>query len=630
MKAVILAGGKGTRLGHLTAEIPKPMVPILGKPIVERQIELLYAYGITEIILITNHLSQILEDYLGDGSRWNVHISYFVEPFPMGTVGGIKAIEKQLKDDFLVLYGDVMLDMDFHRLIDFHHRHKSDATIVIHPNDHPYDSDLVEVDKNDKVIAFHSKPHPENFYYTNLVNAGVCLFSPIIFNHLEADKKADFGKDIFPVIFQKINMYGYNTPEYIKDMGTLDRLEKVSKDLESGKIARFNLQHQRSAIFLDRDGVINEKRGYVTTPEQLQLFDFVTAAVKKINQSEYLAIVTTNQPIIARGMVTEAALRTILNKMETVLGNNRAKLDGIYYCPHHPDSGFEGEVKELKIDCECRKPKPGMLLKAANDFNIDLNTSYMIGDSWRDIEAGKAAGVTTIGVMTGEGNKDGNSRPDYLFQNLNKAVNFIIDEPYKATFETVLKHIKQFRGKRKKFIIAIGGNSRSGKSTLAKYFSIQLARIGLESSIIALDNWIKPKLERNEEDDVYGRFRHHELDVDLQALFDGASIEIQQPYQHHENQTVEPIEYSLLNEKVVIIEGVVALGLPILLEKAHLKIFVDASEAEHKERLFNYYRWKGYKASIISDIYDKRKVDEFDKIELTKKEADIIAPTLTL
>ncbi|MCB0503523.1 MAG: HAD-IIIA family hydrolase, partial [Bacteroidetes bacterium] len=356
MKAVILAGGKGTRLGHLTTEIPKPMVPILGKPIIERQIELLYAYGITEIILITNHLSQILEDYLGDGSQWNVHISYFVEPFPMGTVGGIKAIEKQLKNDFLVLYGDVMLDMDFHRLIDFHHRHISDATIVIHPNDHPYDSDLVEVDKNDKVIAFHSKPHPENFFYTNLVNAGVCLFSPIIFDHLETDKKADFGKDIFPVIYKKINMFGYNTPEYIKDMGTLDRLEKVSKDLESGKIGRFNLQHQRSAIFLDRDGVINEKRGYVTTPEQLQLFDFVTASVKKINQSEYLAIVSTNQPIIARGMVTESALRTILNKMETVLGNDRAKLDGIYYCPHHPDSGFEGEVKELKIDCECRKP----------------------------------------------------------------------------------------------------------------------------------------------------------------------------------------------------------------------------------------------------------------------------------
>lgn len=630
MKAVILAGGKGTRLGHLTSEIPKPMVPIIGKPIVERQVELLQSYGITEIILITNHLSNILEEFLGDGSRWKVNISYFVEPFPLGTVGGIKAIEDQLTEDFLVVYGDVMLDMDFSRLIEFHHAKKSDATLVIHPNDHPYDSDLVEIDKNDRVIAFHSKPHPENFFYTNLVNAGVCVFSPAIFNHLEANKKADFGKDIFPAIYDKVNMFGYNTPEYIKDMGTLDRLEKVSKDLESGKINRLNLKHKRSAIFFDRDGVINEKNGYVSTPEKLKLFDFVPDAVKKINQSEYLSIVTTNQPIIARGVTTENELRIIFNKMETILGNERAKLDGIYYCPHHPDSGFEGEVKSLKIDCDCRKPKPGMLLNAAKDFNIDLDSSYMIGDSWRDIEAGKAAGVSTVGVMTGEGNKDGNSRPDYLFQNLKEAVNFIIDEPYKGTFESIEKQIQKFRKKNQPFVIAIGGNSRSGKSTLAKYLTQKFAKKGLDALTISLDDWIKPKLERKEEDDVFERYRHKELNYDLEVLFDGASIEIQQPYQLHDNQKVEPVEYSLLNEKAIIIEGVVALGLPIVLKKANLKIYVDASEDQHKLRLFNYYRWKDYKEAIISDIYAKRKIDEFDKIELTKKEADIIAPTLTL
>ncbi len=630
MKAVILAGGKGTRLGHLTAEIPKPMVPILGKPIIERQIVLLQEYGITDIILITNHLAHILEGFLGDGSKWNVNISYFVEPMPLGTVGGIKAIEDQLDEDFLVVYGDVMLDMDFSRLIDYHHSKNSDATIVIHPNDHPYDSDLVEMDQNDKIIAFHSKPHPENFYYTNLVNAGIYLFSPQVLDYLELNKKADFGKHIFPAIYDKIDMFGYNTPEYIKDMGTLDRLEKVSKDLKSGKINRFNLRNKRSAIFLDRDGVINQKNEYIFKPEQFELYPNTSNAIKNINQSEYLSVVVTNQPVIARGMCTEEELANIHKKMETELGDERAKLDGIYYCPHHPDKGFEGEIAELKYDCHCRKPKSGMLLDAAKFFNIDLPSSYIIGDSWRDIEAGKAAGVTTIGVMTGDGNKEGSSRPDYLFADLNEAINFITKEPFKPTFEKAFKQFSSSAQVNGHFIIAIGGNSRSGKSSLSQYLSQQFLKEGFETCTISLDHWIKTNRKRNHDDDVFDRFRQEQINADLAELFKGNAIRIEEPYQRHPDQKVHPIDLKIKNERIIIVEGVIALGLPTLLEHANYKIYVDASEENHQQRLYNYYRWKGYKEDLISDIYTKRKVDEFDKIVKTKKEAHIIVPTLTL
>ena len=129
-------------------------------------------------------------------------------------------------------------------------------------------------------------------------------------------------------------------------------------------------------------------------------------AVRKINNSEYLAIVVTNQPVIARGEVTIESLKLIHNKMETLLGKEGAYIDAIYYCPHHPDNGFEGEITELKIECNCRKPKPGLLIRAAEDFNIDLSNSWMIGDEERDIKAGKAAGCRTVLINTGNYGQD--------------------------------------------------------------------------------------------------------------------------------------------------------------------------------------------------------------------------------
>ena len=167
-----------------------------------------------------------------------------------------------------------------------------------------------------------------------------------------------------------------------------------------------NLKNKQKAVFLDRDGTINRYVGFLRDIDDFELLPGVAEAVKRINASGYLAIVVTNQPVIARGEVTFEQLHEIHNKMETLLGAEGAYLDGIYYCPHHPHKGYEGEVPELKFDCECRKPKPGMLLKAAKDFNIDLAASWMIGDGENDIEAGKAAGCKTSLVGRGEYGQD--------------------------------------------------------------------------------------------------------------------------------------------------------------------------------------------------------------------------------
>lgn len=426
MQAVILAGGQGTRLHSVNKQLPKPMLPIGGKPLLEHQIELLRSFGITDIILLVNHLKESIQEHFKNGSSHSVNISYYEEDAPLGTVGGVKAIEEKITGDFLVVYGDVMFDMDISRLIDFHQSNTSDCTLVLHPNDHPYDSDLVEIDAQSRITTFHSKPHDAQRYYRNLVNAGVYVFSKKIFSFLEKDKKADFGKDVFPSIVSELKMFGYNTSEYLKDMGTPDRLEKVTRDLLSGKIAARNLKNRQRAIFLDRDGVLVEDKEYVSSPHELKLYPFTAAAVKKINTAGFLAIVITNQPVVARNLCTEDELRIIHNKLDTELGEAHALLDALYYCPHHPDKGFPDENPAYKIDCECRKPKPGMLLNAVRDFNIDLSASYFIGDHERDIEAGKRAGVKTIGVRTGQGLKGSTLKPDHTFQNVEEAVDFII------------------------------------------------------------------------------------------------------------------------------------------------------------------------------------------------------------
>ena len=177
----------------------------------------------------------------------------------------------------------------------------------------------------------------------------------------------------------------------------------MENDLRSGLVGAKNLRNRQRAVFLDRDGTLNRYVGFLRRLEDFELLPGAAEAVRLLNRAGYLAIVATNQPVVARGEVSLDELREIHNKMETLLGQEGAYLDGIYVCPHHPDRGFPGERTEYKIVCDCRKPKPGLLLQAAEDFHIDLAQSWMIGDSESDLEAGKAAGcrVAAIGSHPG-------------------------------------------------------------------------------------------------------------------------------------------------------------------------------------------------------------------------------------
>jgi len=427
MQLVIIAGGKGTRLG--LEDIPKPMVKIGDKPLLEHQIELAKNYGIKEIFILSGHLAHVIENYFGDGAKWGVKIHHVVEPYPLGTAGSVKLLEGLINDRFLVFYGDVVMDFDIESFIEFDKKYKSVGTTLIHPNDHPHDSDLLEVDENNKVTNVLPKPHKEGEYYQNLVNAAVYIFSPKIFDYIESGVSQDFGKHILSKVVQSgETLMAYSTPEYIKDMGTLDRFDKVCGDFLSGKVARLNKKNPRPAIFLDRDGVICKDMDKMPLTKDFELLENVAEAMKEINKSDYLSIVVTNQPMIAKGFVTFDEVYNTHKKMETLLGEKGAYLNKIYFCPHHPEAGFEGEIKELKIDCDCRKPKTGMLLRAQKELNIDLKNSWMIGDKETDILVGKKVDCKTILIHNtvkedGAGEVTGNA--DFICANLYEAVKLI-------------------------------------------------------------------------------------------------------------------------------------------------------------------------------------------------------------
>jgi D,D-heptose 1,7-bisphosphate phosphatase len=622
MKAVILAGGKGSRLGELTSGTPKPMIPIGGKPLLHHQVDLLVRYDISEIIILVNYLKEPVISYFGDGSAFHASISYFEEPEPLGTVGGIKAIEDKLTEDFLVFYGDVMINMDVHRLVDFHRMKKSQCTLVLHPNDHPSDSDLVEADGDDRIVAFHPKPHFAARWYHNMVNAGAYVMSPEVLSFLEPGKKADFGRDVFPAIFRQLQMFGYHTSEYLKDMGTPERLHKVQKDWETGRIMRANYEYSQKAIFLDRDGVMNVEQSYISTPEELELFDYTAQAVKKINHSDFLSVVVTNQSAVARNLCTEDDVRLIHKKMETLLGKQGAWLDAIYYCPHHPDKGFPEENPEYKIDCECRKPKIGLFRRAIEKFNISAGDSYMIGDSERDIKAGFRAGCTTIGVRTGYGLRKTRILPDYTFNNLSEAVDFIVDDPLRPVFENFYKSFQDYHGSTP-WIILIGGNARTGKSTLAAYLRIAFTRAGLQTLQVGLDSWILPEHKRAVAMNVYERFQLVSLESDILRLMAGQSLDLH-TYVNHPDREPIPIFYDPSGARIIIIEGVVALSSENIRKLSHLKIFTRLTPGQFVARLYDYYSWRGKHNPEIESLMQKREMDEYQLIEKESKFADMI------
>lgn len=403
----IQAGGKGTRLSALTKDkIPKPLLKMNGKPMLEWQIENLIRYGIKEITIIVGHLGEKIQEYFGNGNRWKINIDYVKEEKPLGSAGALYFL-KYKKKDVVFIFGDVMFDLNWERFINFHEKKNGLVTLLVHPNSHPYDSDLVMMSNENRVIGFDYKDNIRRNYYDNCVNSGLYILKAEVLDSFKEEAYSDLERDILPDLISKGMVYGYRTPEYVKDAGTPERFKTVSNEQKKGIWSKKNLERAQKCIFLDRDGTVNKYNGLISAPDGLELETNAADAVRKINESGYLAIVVTNQPVVARGMCDIDMIEEIHRKMSTLLGQEGAYLDDVAFCPHHPDRGYQGERAEYKIRCTCRKPLTGMVDKMIEEYHIDRARSYVIGDTTTDIQLGRNAGIKTVLVHTGQAGRDG-------------------------------------------------------------------------------------------------------------------------------------------------------------------------------------------------------------------------------
>lgn len=428
MKVVILNGGKGTRLG--LSDRPKPMVPVAGRPLLERLVDVCKASGFLDLVFLNGHLAEVIENYFGDGSAFGVRIEHVREETPRGTAGAILDARTLLTEPFIVLYGDILIDVDLAHFAEAHQKSGALGTLFVHPNDHPQDSDLVETDERRYITAFLSKPHTPGEILPNLVSGALYVLDPRAIAYVPESVSSDWGHDVFPAIVAAgQSLFAYISLEYAKDIGTPERLVKGEGDLASGRVAGKSRRTAKPAIFVDRDGVLNVEINGVHQPEDLQLLSGTGTAIRTINRAGVPVICVTNQPDVAKGMMSVATLSRIFASLDTQLAKDSAYLDAVYICPHHPERGWPGEVAGLKIDCACRKPKPGMLLDAAAEHNLDLTKSWMIGDRYADIAAAHAAGCKAALVHTGHDGSDRsryNITPDYIATDLTDAVAHIL------------------------------------------------------------------------------------------------------------------------------------------------------------------------------------------------------------
>jgi len=231
MRALIICGGKGTRVQKINKEIPKALFPIAGKPLLHHQIEWLKKYGIDEIVFCIGHLGEQIKNFVGDGSSFGIKAFFSEEKQLLGTGGAIKNAEKFINGTFLVVFGDLMIEMNLSKLIEFHKSHNGIATIVVHKTDHPWDSDLIKLDNNGKIIEIIKRPGKMDKYPSEISKTSIYILEKDVLDRIP-NSKVDFEKEVLPGIVNDGKAYGYFTNEFIKDIGTPERYKEIKMRYE--------------------------------------------------------------------------------------------------------------------------------------------------------------------------------------------------------------------------------------------------------------------------------------------------------------------------------------------------------------------------------------------------------------
>lgn len=618
VSAVIAAGGRGTRIRSVTGEsVPKALLPVAGEPIIFRQIHLLQRYGVKRVVVLAGHLAEALREKLEpEAARLGLELHILVEAQPLGTCGGLHAARELLaKEHFFFFCGDIAVEMDLERLIEVHMESAAAATVVAHPNDHPHDSDLLATEEDDRICAIMPRGTRPPGYYRNLVFGSIYVLSPRVFEYIKADAKQDLNNDVLPrMIHAEELVIAYNTPEYLRDVGTEARLAMVERDIASGLVDSLHYMKKRPAIFFDRDGVLNVELGGrgITNIDELEIIPGAAQAVRAVNDAGLLSVVITNQSQVAKGFITQKYLNRLFAKLETLLGEGGAKLDRIYYCPHHPEQGFPGEVPELKIACECRKPKPGMILRAARELPIDLAHSVFIGDTQRDIVAAQRAGVTAYGVRTGKACRDctGGIQPVLMFNDVCEAVSFALGGIPEAEYCVEEINARMAITQRRPLTVSICGPQAAGKTMLAHAIARALRKRGVLANHVCLDDM--------------RRFHSGEgaaiADVDA---YGGVLETFAQGEPNAVTADGRPLE---ADATVNIFEGLYACP-PPLRPNIDYAIYVDAHSFVIEDRLAMIHHWMGLRLLDAERVLDRVRNEEWPAV---RQQIDFVDATVRI
>jgi histidinol-phosphate phosphatase family protein len=616
-RVVILAGGFGTRLNAIGTGIPKPLTIVDRNTILEHQIIECQKYGFLNISILLHHEAEAIKKFIGDGTKYNVNISYCVEEVARGTAGAIWDCIDNLNSNFIVLYADIYIDVDLSNFYKKSQVKKAAVSLFVHPNDHPFDSDLVVLNSDGYLQELRPSPRDPHEIYSNLVSSGLAVVNKKIFNKYRIKfGKYDLMSDVVPrMLADGQKVYGYISSEYAKDMGTPSRLKQVKNDIKNGLPKKLSRSEKRSAVFLDRDGTINEDVPLLRDINDFKLISGAANAIKLLNQNGYLTLCVTNQPVLARGDLSFSKLFEIHQKLDKLLGDYGAYINGIYVCPHHPDKGFKNEVSELKINCMCRKPGVGLLRKGLKDFNVDPKKSWLIGDRTTDIMAGDKCGLKTILVLTGNAGLDKkcNISPDYIFTNISEASEWIVAGHKNISLQ--LQHLTEIAIKNK--FALIGGYARSGKSTCAQVMKELISATGRKAHIISADSWLKPVKERHESNGVLSRYHNQKFIQEMLRLINAdKGIKLHLP--SYEKLKKEFIGFNLLKidpKDFLIIEGIPALMNEELIKETEIRIWVDAEETVRAKRMEKILEVRGLDERKIRETIASRNIDEVPKIE---------------
>jgi histidinol-phosphate phosphatase family protein len=554
-----------------------------------------------------------------------------VEPQPLGTAGCLAAMDPGARET-LIVYGDMLFDIALAPLREFHRAQQALLTIVAHPNDHPRTSDLI-VEHAGLVKAVLPRDQPRRDDHRNLVPTGLYLASPAFFTRLERGTRADMILDVLPALITASERIAvYTTPEYLRDVGSVTRHMLAEQDLKAGRVEALNRAHRRPAIFFDCDGVLNDEPGGhgAVTPDDIKLIPGAAAAVWRARAAGFITIAVTNRPQVAKGLVTCAGLAHILGRLEALLAVDGGVLDRIYYCPHHPEVGFPGEVAALKVRCECRKPGSLLVRQAFADLPIDPSRSVLVGDSLRDIGAARGAGVWAYGVRTGYGCRDVERfrdengeppSPDLMFATVSEAVDFAIG--YQSFASPALTAIRAKRsGKTTPCLVGVCGRSRAGKSVLAHAIARALADEGIPCLRVRLDDWIIPAAERRAGACAEARSRIDVLPGVIAALRAGKPV-IAPGYTAATRGGGQPVTYDPMGKPVIVLEGSFACHASI---RAALDLAIFAmvrSDVQHA-RFRAFYHWKQLEEKAIKALWRERLEDEWPAVDAQREGADLV------